>query len=132
MKVIVAGSRKITEQKVVDAAIEQSDFTISEIVCGKAPGVDTLGENYANARNIHVEPFPADWDNLEGSGVIIRKNRWGKLYNANAGFQRNEQMAIYANALIAVWDGKSRGTKDMIDHMNRLGKKVFVFTVTQR
>ena len=43
--------------------------------------------------------FPADWD------------KYGKA----AGYKRNGEMARNADALIAFWDGKSRGTKHMID-----------------
>lgn len=36
-------------------------------------------------------------------------------------------MAGYADALIAIWDGKSRGTAHMIETMKKLGKPTFVF-----
>lgn len=111
MKVIVAGSRGITKQAVVDFALGQFPQRITEVISGTARGVDILGEQWARKMCIPVKRFPADWD------------RYGK----SAGYRRNEQMAAYADALVAVWDGESRGTKHMIDIMKRAGKMVVVF-----
>ena len=91
MKVIVAGSRSILNQTTVDAAIVNSEFEPTEIVSGHAKGVDQCGEAWAVAQAIPYKVFPADW------------SRWGK----QAGFKRNEQMADYANALVAVCERSS-------------------------
>lgn len=105
-KVIIAGSRTISDYELVEKIVLESDFVISEIVSGKAPGVDTLGERYAYEYVIPVKQFPADWV------------RHGK----KAGPIRNEDMANYADAAILIWDGKSPGTKNMLEHMKRLKK----------
>lgn len=113
MKVIIAGSRTITDYNIVlDAVLESSAyiFPITEIVSGCARGVDLLGEKYAKLNNLSIKKFPANW------------NEYGKL----AGPIRNRQMAEYADSLIAIWDGKSKGTKNMIDTMKMLNKKFFV------
>lgn len=110
MKVIVAGSRHIEDADLVVTAIESSGFPVTQIVSGGAPGVDSIGEQYARWRKIQLMIFKADW------------NRYGR----SAGPKRNRQMAEYADALVAIWDGKSRGTKNMIDEMKRLGKLVFI------
>ena len=47
----------------------------------------------------------------------------------SAGYKRNAEMAEYADALIAVWDGDSKGTKHMIECMNKLNKKVYIHKV---
>ena len=52
-------------------------------------------------------------------------NNWGKPYNKLAGFQRNEQMAEYADALIAVDGGN--GTSHMIKSMKNQEKPVFLY-----
>lgn len=110
MKVIIAGSRDITDLDEVIKAVKSSGFEITEVVSGTARGVDKLGEEYAKLNNIPVKAFPADWYNL------------GK----KAGFRRNQEMLEYADALIAVWDGFSRGTQHMIDITHRKGKPYFV------
>jgi YspA, cpYpsA-related SLOG family len=112
VKVIVAGSRNIpdTSWLTVEKAVYKTDWIISEIVSGTAKGIDTYGEQYGEKRGIPVKQFPADWDNL------------GK----RAGFIRNAEMAAYADALIAIWDGKSRGTLHMINTMVEAGKPVYV------
>ena len=114
MKTIIAGSRS-TESFgfVVLAAYGASEQGIipSEVVSGGADGVDKFGEQYAKNCLLPVKRFPADW----------------KRYGRAAGRQRNLQMAVYAEALIAVWDGKSPGTRHMIETAERMGLKVFVY-----
>jgi hypothetical protein len=101
MKVIIAGGRNFNDynllsKNVYEFTLYQPDI---EIVSGCANGADKLGEKYANFYGIPIKRFPADW------------NRYGR----QAGYLRNKQMAEYADMLIAFWDGKSKGTKHMID-----------------
>lgn len=106
-KVIIAGSRGFSNYKLLR---EQCNKYLHEkrktsnviIVSGHARGADTLGEKYAQDEGFALEIYPAQWKKL------------GK----QAGYRRNEQMAEVADALIAFWDGSSRGTKHMIDIMN--------------
>ena len=109
-KVIIAGSRGITEYKDVEKAYVTSGLSIIEVVSGAARGVDTLGELLAEKLEIPVSRFIPDWDGL------------GK----RAGMLRNFDMGNYATALIAIWDGKSPGTKGMIDYMVKLKKPHYV------
>lgn len=112
MKVVIAGSRAITDYTALQYAIAQTDFIgIDEIVSGCARGVDTLGERWASERAILVSRFRANW---------------GKFGQA-AGLYRNWEMAEYAEGLLALWDGESRGTLHMIDCMRRLGKPYEVY-----
>lgn len=118
MKVIVAGSRSIKDYGIVRQAILDSGLWALhkrklEIVSGGAGGVDTLGEEFATRNGLVLHRMPADWDSVDKPGAVIRY-RNGKPYNAAAGHWRNEDMAKFANALIAVWDGYSNGTKDMM------------------
>ena len=112
MKVIIAGGRNFRDY---DKLRESCDNILVnqkevEIVSGTAAGADTLGERYAQEKGYEVKKFPAQWD----------------LYGKSAGYKRNQQMAEYADGLIAFWDGKSRGTKHMIDIANKMGLKVRV------
>ena len=115
MKTIIAGSRTIDDFDVVAEAVRCSGFPIREVVSGGARGVDALGELWANRASLPYVIFRANWD------------RDGR----RAGPLRNIEMAKYADALVAVWDGKSRGTKHMIDEATRRGLKVYVHEVNQ-
>lgn len=126
MKIIIAGSRGVTEFRRIEEAVAMSEFEIDEVVSGTARGVDQLGEKYAASRRIPVKQFPADWKNIDVPGAVIKENRYGK-YNAAAGHQRNAQMGEYVDALIAIWDGKSRGTLNMIEFMKVRDKPVFIY-----
>ena len=115
MKVIVAGSRTITDKRItwdaIDHARSELDWDIDEIVSGLAKGPDTHGKEYGHLNNILVAEFPADW------------NRYGR----SAGYRRNREMAVYADALVAVHDGQSKGTQHMIDLARNHGLTVLVW-----
>ena len=115
MKVIIAGTRTITSAIVVDMAIRESLFEITEVVSGTATGPDQLGEAWAVARGIPVKQFPADWEQ----------------HGLRAGFIRNVAMADYADALIAIWDGQSKGTEHMIKTALKKGLKVYILEVVR-
>jgi hypothetical protein len=113
MKVIIAGSRTGFVARNVFEAVEESPFVgkITEVVSGGARGVDRDGEYYAKCRGLPFKQFIPEWDE----------------YGKGAGFRRNKEMANYADALVAVWDGESRGTANMIKTMETLGKPVYVY-----
>lgn len=111
MRTIIAGSREASWEQTI-AAIDQCPWKaqISLVVSGTARGADAFGEVWAGMNNVPIKRYPADW------------NKHGKA----AGFLRNKQMAENADALIAVWDGMSRGTKSMIQLAESGGLRVFV------
>lgn len=129
MKTIIAGSRTISEYSYIKKAIEDSGFNITEIVSGTAMGVDMLGERWADNNAVPISQFPADWKNIDVPNAVIRTNKYGS-YNAIAGHQRNAEMGKYADALIAVWDGNSKGTLNMIKFMQKQGKPVFIYNIS--
>ncbi len=110
MRTIIAGSRTITDYFVVNRVIAASKFPITVVVSGTAQGVDKLGEQWAENNMLPVARYPANW----------------KEQGKSAGYQRNALMASNADALIACWDGESKGTKHMIDIAKKAGLKVFV------
>ena len=114
MKTIIAGSRDIVMPGILTDVIfyvkDYYDLSVTSIVSGCARGVDKLGEQFATDRGIKLFKYPADW------------NKYGK----KAGYLRNIKMAQSSEALIALWDGKSRGTKHMIKTAIDLGLVVVV------
>jgi predicted Rossmann fold nucleotide-binding protein DprA/Smf involved in DNA uptake len=114
MKVIIAGGRYFEDYallcRVCDYMLSNTPNDEIIIVSGTAYGADKLGEKYANERGYPINQFPADWD----------------TYGKSAGYRRNEQMAENADALIAFWDRKSKGTKSMIDIAIRKSLKLKV------
>lgn len=113
MKTIIAGGRDITDFNLVLEAYGNAPFEITEIVSGGARGVDKMGEQLAKLNYIPIKVFLADWD----------------TYGRRAGPIRNAQMADYAEALIAIWDGESRGTGNMIQQATKKGLEVYVYMV---
>ncbi len=116
MKVIIAGSRSITDMAVLEDAIKLAEYSITEVVSGGAGGVDSLGEEWALNHKIPCR------------GFSVERFEWEA--GRDAGHKRNVRMGNYADALIAVWDvnnPKSRGTPDMIRIMKSLGKPHYVY-----
>ena len=113
MKTIIAGSRTVQDYALVTAAIAEAGWHPTLVISGTAPGVDKLGELWARRNNIPIKRFPANW------------MRYGRA----AGYLRNCNMAEHAEALIAVWDGKSRGTSSMIEIATERGLSVYVKVV---
>lgn len=114
MKLVIAGGRDVTDPNVVNAAFAASGIdvqTVTEIISGGARGVDAHGETFASAHDLPVRRFPADW------------NR----FSYRAGPMRNRQMAEYGDALLAIWDGQSPGTKSMISLAKARGIPVYIY-----
>ena len=109
MKVIIAGGRDFNDYEKLKSVLNHLKQPF-EIVSGMAKGADSLAVRYANENGLTLHKFPADWD-THGKG---------------AGFKRNAEMADFSDALIAFWDGKSRGTNHMIRTAEQKGLRVLV------
>ena len=119
-RVIIAGGRDFNDYPLLKAKCDNilADKTATHriiVVSGAAKGADSLGEQYAREKGYTVERYPADW------------NTHGRA----AGPIRNAQMANSADALIAFWDGQSKGTKNMINiaKTKGLGVRVISYTI---
>ena len=114
MKLIVAGSRGITDYKVVKKHLDslRKEINFTHIVSGCARGPDQLGERYAVENNLPCVQFPANWG----------------LHGKSAGYIRNAEMIAYADGLLAFWDGISKGTLHAIKSASR--KEMFLRAIT--
>ncbi len=109
IKLAVVGSRSITDSQVVEHGIQRIldlGIVISVIVSGGCSGPDTLGANWAEQHNIPCDIYLPDWDK----------------YGMRAGFVRNEDIVKNSDMVLAIWDGKSKGTEDSMNHARILGK----------
>ena len=131
IRAIIAGSRSVTDYRVVERAVKESGWAddIAVVVSGGARGVDRLGERWADAHLREVDPFPARWDGLSHPRAVIKVRPDGSRYNVMAGLIRNREMAENADLLIAIWDGKSKGTKNMIFEARDVGIPVYIHRV---
>lgn len=110
MRVIIAGSRNMfVEETFILELSTIYNILYDEVVSGTCLGIDRCGENFANKYHISLKKFPADWLNL------------GK----SAGPIRNAEMAKYADALLLIWDGQSKGSANMKKEMLKLNKPVY-------
>ncbi len=112
-RVVVAGCRHYTDYQ---EAKNYIDFCISKIrkkynlivVSGGCKGADLIGEQYARENNLKIERYPAQWE----------------IFGKKAGPKRNKQMAEIGDFIICFWDGKSRGTKSLIDYALEMNKPI--------
>lgn len=116
MRIIIAGSRSINNYNTLKNVIKECPLTISEVVSGGARGVDRLGERWARDNQVNLHIMPAKWDK----------------HGNSAGMIRNSQMADYADGLIALWDGESRGTKNMIETASKNGLCIFMYNKSKQ
>lgn len=110
MKVAVIGSRGLT----VNNLGKYLPKEVTEIVFGGAKGIDTCAREYALANNIKLTEFLPEYEKF-GRGAPLK---------------RNLQIIDYADLVLAFWDGKSSGTKYIIDNCKKRTKIVRVFLVT--
>lgn len=96
-----------------------AEHSIGVIVSGMARGADLLAVDWANQNNIHVDPYPAEWDDLTQPDALIIVRRNGTRYDLRAGFRRNQKMIdIGKPHLVIAFPGGS-GTKDMINRAEK-------------
>lgn len=119
--IIISGTRNFNDYDALLRCISSiyNKLPIDDIciISGCANGVDTLAIRFALRNNLILKKFPADW------------NTFGK----SAGFRRNIEMADYALTgdraiLLAIWDCKSHGTKNMIAIAKARNIESYVFT----
>ena len=106
MKLAIIGSRKLNVENIGDYI----PSGVMEIVSGGAKGIDTLAAQYARDKGIVLTEFLPDY----------------ARYGRGAPIVRNKQIVEYADAVLAFWDGTSRGTKFMIDYCKKNNKQVII------
>ena len=112
MKIAIVGSRNL-KKIVIDDYIK----TACEIVSGGAAGIDSLAADYANRKGIKLVEFLPEYNKYGRAAPIIR----------------NKKIVDYSDKVIAFWDGKSRGTKFVIDYCknNNIPIEIIVVNTTQ-
>lgn len=116
MKIIIAGSRDMKPSFAIEKQIDKIISSLGSkivIISGTARGSDHYGEEYAYKRKYEIEKYPANWEE----------------YGKSAGYIRNNEMALIADMAIVIWDGKSKGSKHMIEAMKKLDKRVEVIFI---
>jgi hypothetical protein len=112
LKVIVAGGRDFQNYDLLSEKLNKlfSKRADVVIISGMAKGADSLAVKYAEEHKLRVSEFPAQW----------------QKHGNSSGFRRNVEMARFADACVCFWDGKSVGTKHMIDTAKRMNLNVRV------
>ena len=106
MKVAVIGSRGLTISNLGDYL--PCDTT--EIISGGAKGVDTCARDYALSHGIKITEYLPEYEK----------------YGRAAQLKRNITIIQNADLVLAFWDGKSKGTKFVIDSCEKLWVEVRV------
>ena len=110
MKIAVIGSRGLNVEHLELYLPKDTD----EIVSGGARGVDTSARTYAKEKGIKLTEFLPEYEK----------------YGRSAPLKRNITIIEYADAVLAFWDGQSRGTKFVIDNCTKrnIPLKVYIKT----
>ena len=110
MKIAIIGSRNITSLDLSEYVPEN----VTEIVSGGAKGVDTLAKEYALKQKLKLTEFLPEY------------SKYGKA----APLKRNITIIEHADLVLAFWDGKSKGTKFVIDECAKRSIPVEVHIVS--
>jgi len=111
MRVIIGGSRSISEPFALEDAIQQAGFPITSVITGDSKGVDSLVAAWAKNQKIPITTMPVEWSKYGGRAEQIR----------------NEQVVEIADACILIWDGFSQGTHQLREIVKRRGLKLCVY-----
>jgi len=111
MKVAVIGSRGLTVNNLEKYLPKET----TEIVSGGARGIDTCAREYAVKNNIKLTEFLPEYEK----------------YGRSAPLKRNLLIIDYADYVLAFWDGKSHGTKYVIDNCKKKNKPVRILVKTE-
>jgi hypothetical protein len=104
-----------------------------QIISGMAKdGADYFAVLYAEANGFSLKECWAKWNDVTTPGAKVKQDSRGRDYNANAGFDRNVEMAKMATHLVAFWDGRSKGTEHMISTAKAHGLVVVTIILDQR
>lgn len=133
-RVCVAGSRGFNDYALFSEIMSEYITTLGDerfiFISGKAKtGADDLIIRWCFDNNYPWAEYPADWDNLEAPGAVVRYTRDSKPYNVRAGFERNAKMGLVLTHLVTFYDGVSSGTADMIKEALRKKAKVSNFLI---
>ena len=110
MKIAVIGSRNAY----IDDLTPFLPADCTEIVSGGAKGIDTCAAEYARAHSLILTEFLPQYEKYGRAAPIVR----------------NRQIVDYADTVIAIWDGKSKGTADSIRRFQKLGKPAEIILIT--
>ena len=116
MKLAIVGSRTLNQKQVlqvIEQVIQKSNSTITTVVTGGANGVDSIAEYYARANKLNVEVYYPLY----------------KKYGKRAPLIRNNEIVKNCDAVLAIWDGVSKGTAYTINKAKRENKKVMVVSL---
>ena len=111
MKVAIIGSRNVKLHSISDFVPEKIAGLMTEIITGGAVGIDILALNYAREKNIKVTIFKPEYERYKKGAPLIR----------------NQLIVDASDFVIAIWDGKSRGTKYTIDYAKKMNKEIKIY-----
>ena len=98
MRVAIVGYRNIEydnlQKKAYALLCQNIPSGATEIVSGGAVGIDALAEIYAKQNGLPMKVFKPDY----------------AKYGKRAPLVRNDEIIHYAQYVLAIWDGASRGT----------------------
>ena len=113
MKLAIIGSRTFDDYDLLCNHLEPYVDKITLMVSGGAKGADSLGEQWAQSKNIQTLIFPAEWDK----------------YGRRAGYVRNEDIIKNCDICVAFWDGESKGTAHSIKLCKKYNKQIIIVNI---
>ncbi len=115
MKVAVIGSRGLEIENLEEYLPKET----TEIISGGAKGIDACARNYAKSHGIKL------------TEILPEYEKFGRA----APLKRNDLIIERADVILAFWDGKSRGTRYVIETCQKPANAVrayhYIYKTTQ-
>jgi hypothetical protein len=123
VRTLVCGGRNYNDRRHLFEVLDRmhAETPITLIIEGEASGADRLARKWAEARGVPFLPFPAAWDDVSAPGAVVRRNRYGRLYDAAAGGRRNARMLHEGRPDRVVAFPGGSGTRDMMSRSWEVG-----------
>lgn len=112
MKIAIVGSRGLY----IHDFKKYLPDDITEIISGGAKGIDTCAKRYALKYGIRFIEILPDY----------------AKYGKSAPLKRNDIIIEMADAVLAIWDGRSAGTKYVINKCRKTNKSITIINIEKQ
>lgn len=111
MNITISGSRDFPDRERVFATLDafKTEHPFDKMFAGGARGVDRFAEEWALFHQVPCTVVPAQW----------------AMFGKRAGYMRNIKMLEQSDALLAIFDTLTPGTKHAVTHAFKMSLTVY-------
>ena len=123
MKIIICAKWTWENQLTVEhieEAVYESAFDVKEVLLCDS---DDVGRLWAEQENIPYRVFAVNWSDVSRCKTP-KRNKFGGLYNPNAGRDRNSQLVAEADGMLLFWNEEDKNSEYLVKDLKKANKRV--------